>query len=43
MALEDDAVETGEHGDDQTGKLGDEARKCFHGVLLRKGLVQTLF
>ena len=43
MSLEDDAVETGEHGDDQAGKLGDEARQRLHGVLLRKGLVQTLF
>src|SRR5262245_45825866 len=37
MALEDDAVETGEHRDDQAGKLGDEARQRLHGVLLRKG------
>ena len=43
MALEDDAVKTGEHGDDQAGKLGDEARQRLHGVLLRKGLVQTPF
>jgi hypothetical protein len=26
MALEDDAVKTGEHGDNQAGKLGNEAR-----------------
>ena len=26
MALEDDTVKTGEHGHDQAGKLGDEAR-----------------
>ena len=37
MALEDDAVEAGEHGDDQAGKLGDEARQRLHGVLLRNG------
>ena len=37
MALEDDAVKTGEHGDDQAGKLGDEARQRLHGVLLQKG------
>ena len=43
MALEDDAVKTGEHGDDQAGKLGDEARQRLHGVLLWKGLVQTPF
>ena len=43
MTLEDDAVETGEHGDDQACKLGDEARQRLHGVLLRKGLVQTPF
>ena len=39
MALEDDAVEAGEHGDDEAGKLGDEARQRLHGVLLREGLV----
>ena len=43
MALEDDSVKTGEHSDDQAGKLGDEARQRLHGVLLRKGLVQTPF
>jgi hypothetical protein len=43
MALEDDAVEAGERSDDQVGKLGDEARQRLHGVLLRKGLVQTPF
>src|SRR3954465_9102182 len=37
MALEDDAVKTGEDGDDQAGKLGDEARQRLHGVLLRGG------
>src|SRR5262249_55501136 len=37
MALEDDAIKTGEHGDDQTGKLGDEARQRLQGVLLRSG------
>src|SRR4051812_18640369 len=37
MALEDDAVKTGEDGDDQAGKLGDEARQRLHGVLLRSG------
>src|SRR3954454_22217034 len=37
MALEDDAVKTGEDGDDQAGKLGDEARQRLHGVLLRTG------
>ena len=37
IALEDDAVEAGEHGDDQVGKLGDEARQRLHGVLLRVG------
>jgi hypothetical protein len=41
--LEDDAVKTGENGDDQAGKLGDEARQRLHGVLLPKGLVQTPF
>src|SRR5262249_26197966 len=37
MALEDDAVKTGEHSNDQAGKLGDEARQRLHGVLLWKG------
>src|SRR6516165_1371779 len=37
IALENDAVKAREHGDDQTGKLGDEARKRLHGVLLRHG------
>src|SRR5512143_4356540 len=37
MALEDDAVKAGEHGADQAGKLGDEARQRLHGVLLRTG------
>src|SRR5262249_23769857 len=37
VPLEDDTVETGEHGDDQAGKLGDEARQRLHGVLLRTG------
>ena len=37
MALEDDAVKTGQHGNDQAGKLGNEARQRLHGVLLRKG------
>src|SRR5262249_851060 len=37
MALEDDTVKTGEHGDDQVSKLGDEARQRLHGVLLRSG------
>jgi hypothetical protein len=37
MALEDHAVEAGEHGDDQAGKLGDEARQPLHGVPLRVG------
>jgi hypothetical protein len=38
MTLEDDAVEAGEPGDDQAGKLGDEARQRLHGVLLWKGV-----
>src|SRR5262249_5907547 len=37
VALEDHAVEAGEHGDDHAGKLGDEARQRLHGVLLRVG------
>ena len=37
VALEDDAVEAREHGDDQAGKLGDEARQRLHGVLLQVG------
>jgi hypothetical protein len=37
IALEDDAVKAGEHGDDQAGKLGDEARQRLHGVLLWVG------
>src|SRR5262249_38801640 len=43
MTLEDDTVETGEHGDNQAGKLGDEARQRLHGVLLREGPEQPLF
>jgi hypothetical protein len=43
MALEDDAVKAGENGEDQAGKLGDETRQRLHGVLLQKGMVQTLF
>jgi hypothetical protein len=35
VALEDDAVEALEHGDDQAGKPGDEARQRLHGVLLQ--------
>ena len=35
MALEENAVKTGKHGDDQAGKLGDEARQRLHGVLLQ--------
>ena len=35
IALEDDAVKARQHGDDQAGKLGDEARQRLHGVLLR--------
>src|SRR5262249_51358897 len=41
MALEDDAVETGEHGDNQAGKLGNEARQRLHGVLLWNGAGAT--
>jgi hypothetical protein len=37
VALEDHAVEAGEHGDDRAGKLGDEALQRRHGVLLRDG------
>src|SRR5208337_4007579 len=37
IALEDHAVKAREHGDDQVGKLGDEARQRLHGVLLRVG------
>ena len=37
VALEEDAIEAGEHGDDQAGKLGDEARQRLHGVLRRVG------
>ena len=37
IALEDHAVKAREHGDDQVGKLGDEARHRPHGVLLRVG------
>jgi len=36
MALEDDAVKTGAHGDDHAGKLGKEASQRFHGVLLQE-------
>ena len=44
VALEDDAVKAGEHGDDQAGKLGDEARQRLHGVLRWVGgLKQTPF
>ena len=43
VSLEEDTVEAGEHGDDQAGKLDDEARQRLHGVLLRKGIVQPLF
>ena len=43
LALEDDAVEAGEHGDDQLGKLGDEARQRLHGVVLRIGPRSTRF
>src|SRR5579883_2606681 len=37
MAREEDAIEAGEHGDDQAGKLGDEARQRLHGVLRWSG------
>jgi hypothetical protein len=37
MTRETHAVETREHGDDQAGKLGNEARQRFHGVLLQGG------
>src|SRR5579885_283441 len=33
VALEDDAIEAGEHGDDRSGQLGDGARQRLHGVL----------
>jgi hypothetical protein len=35
VALLNHAVEAGEHGGDQAGKLGDEARRRPDGVLLR--------
>jgi hypothetical protein len=35
VALEDNAIKTREHSDDQTGKLDDEARKRLQGVLLQ--------
>jgi hypothetical protein len=41
VALEDHAVKTREHSDDQTGKLDDEARKRFHGVLLQVGCLDN--
>jgi hypothetical protein len=37
VALEDDAIEAGEQGDDQGGQLGGEARQRLHGVLVRVG------
>jgi hypothetical protein len=37
VTLEDDAVEAGEHGDDQSGKLGDEARQRLYSVLRSVG------
>ena len=42
IALEEDAVRAGEHGDDQAGKLGDEARQRLYGVLLRDGTASSL-
>jgi hypothetical protein len=36
VALEDDAVNSREHGDDLSGKLGDEVRQRLR-VLLRAG------
>jgi hypothetical protein len=36
IALENDAVKTREHSDDQAGKLDDEERKRLHGVLLQR-------
>jgi len=41
VALEDDAVKTREHSDDQAGKLDDEARQRFHGVLLQVGCLDN--
>jgi hypothetical protein len=41
VTLEDDAVKTGEHSDDQTGKLDDEARQRLHGVLLPCGCLDN--
>jgi hypothetical protein len=37
VAREADPVKTGEHGNDQAGKLGNEARQRLHGVLLQDG------
>ena len=41
VALEDDAVKTREHSDDQLGKLDDEARQRLHGVLLQGGCLDN--
>ena len=41
VALEDDAVKTREHSDDQAGKLDDETRKRLHGVLLQGGCLDN--
>jgi hypothetical protein len=32
MALEDDAVKTGQNPGDEAGKLGDEGAYCLHGI-----------
>jgi hypothetical protein len=37
ITREANPVKTREHGNDQTGKLGDEARQRLHGVLLLRG------
>lgn len=41
VALEDNAVKTREHCEDQPGKLDDETRKRLHGVLLQGGYLDN--
>jgi len=44
VGFQDHAVKAGEHGHDQAGKLGNEARQRLHGVLLQGGcLDNTIF
>ena len=42
VALEDYAVKTREHSDDQADKLDDEARQRLHGVLLQGGCLDNI-